>query len=178
LNRTGTRTALAYLRLALAAGNDTGFHGADLALAARRPSRSLRREVLQRLERKRQWRLGALRREADALNASAAPKFEAFCDDLEGLGRAFDQGATTDQLLTRIRDDVGLGAALATLDLSGKAPDASHRDDLNALIAVATFEPDPAAFEPWLRNRLRGATEPASRIGLLKRRANPRFVGD
>ena len=61
LNRTGTRTALAYLRLALAAGNDTGFHGADLALAARRPSRSLRREVLQRLERKRQWRMPQLR---------------------------------------------------------------------------------------------------------------------
>jgi DNA helicase II / ATP-dependent DNA helicase PcrA len=166
LNRTGTRTALAYLRLALAAGNDTGFHGSDLALAARRPSRSLRREVLQRLERKRQWRLGALRREADALNASAAPKFEAFCDDLEALGRAFDGGATTAELLTRIRDEVGLGAALATLDLSGKAPDASHRDDLNALIAVATFEPDPAAFEPWLRNRLRAANEPAGSDGV------------
>ena len=68
LNRTGTRTALAYLRLALAAGNNTGFHGADLALAARRPSRSLRREVLQRLERKRQWRMPQLRRETDGLN--------------------------------------------------------------------------------------------------------------
>jgi DNA helicase-2/ATP-dependent DNA helicase PcrA len=166
LNRTGTRTALAYLRLALAAGNGTGFHGGDLALAARRPSRSLRREVLQRLERRRQWRLPQLRREADGLNSSAAGKFEAFCDDLESLGRAFDRGATTDQLLMRIRDDIGLGAALATLDLSGKAPDASHRDDLNALIAVATFEPDPAAFEPWLRARLRAANEPARDDGV------------
>ncbi len=166
LNRTGTRTALAYLRLALAAGNDTGFHGSDLALAARRPSRSLRREVLQRLERRRQWRLSLLRREADGLNASAAGKFEAFCDDLESLGHAFEAGATTNQLLTGIRDDVGLGAALATLDLSGKAPDASHRDDLNALIAVATNESDPAAFEPWLRARLRAANEPARSDGV------------
>jgi len=166
LNRTGTRTALAYLRLALAAGNDTGFHGADLALAARRPSRSLRREVLQRLERKRQWRMPQLRRESDGLNASAADKFAAFCDDLEALGRAFDRGATTDQLLTRVRDEIGLGAALATLDLSGKSPDASHRDDLNALIAVATNEPDPAAFEPWLRTRLRAANEPARDDGV------------
>lgn len=166
LNRTGTRTALAYLRLALAAGNNTGFHGADLALAARRPSRSLRREVLQRLERKRDWRLAQLRREADALNASAAGKFEMFCNDLELLGNAFDGGATTDQLLTRIRDDVGLGAALATLDQSGKTPDASHRDDLNALIAVATFEPDPAAFEPWLRTRLRAPNERARDDGV------------
>jgi DNA helicase-2/ATP-dependent DNA helicase PcrA len=166
LNRTGTRTALAYLRLALAAGDNTGFHGTDLALAARRPSRSLRREVLQRLERKRQWRMPQLRRETDGLNASAADKFDAFCNDLEALGRAFDGGATTDLLLTRIRDEVGLGAALATLDLSGKSPDASHRDDLNALIAVSTFEPDPAAFEPWLRARLRPANEPARDHGV------------
>ncbi|MDQ1436121.1 MAG: ATP-dependent helicase UvrD/PcrA [Actinomycetota bacterium] len=166
LHRTGTRTALAYLRLALAAGNNSAFHGADLALAARRPSRSLRREVLQRLERKREWRLTALRREGDAMNATAAVKFDVFCDDLDGLGQAFDGGATTDQLLTRIRDEVGLGAALATLDQSGKTPDASHRDDLNALIAVATFEPDPAAFEPWLRARLRAANERARDDGV------------
>ena len=100
-----------------------------------------------------------LRREIDGLTGMAATKFEMFCDDLDGFGRAFDGGATTDKLLTRIRDDVGLGAALATLDLSGKTPDASHRDDLNALIAVATFEPDPASFEPWLRTRLRATNE-------------------
>ncbi len=107
-----------------------------------------------------------LRREIDGLTGMAATKFEMFCDDLDGLGRAFDGGATTDKLLTRIRDDVGLGAALATLDLSGKTPDASHRDDLNALIAVATFEPDPASFEPWLRTRLRATNEPASSAGV------------
>jgi DNA helicase-2/ATP-dependent DNA helicase PcrA len=166
LNRTGTRSALAYLRLALAAGNNTGFHGADLALAARRPSRSLRREVLQRLERKRAWTMGQLRREPDALTGTAAAKFDAFCDDLEALGQAFDGGATTARLLTLIRDDVGLGAALATLDLSGKAPDASHRDDLNALISVATFEPAPASFEPWLRDRLRAPNERAGTDGV------------
>ena len=119
--------------------------------------------MLQRLERKRQWRLPQLRREADALErAPPAAKFDAFCDDLEALGRAFDEWRDhRPSSSPAIRDDVGLGAALATLDLSGKAPDASHRDDLNALIAVATFEPDPAAFEPWLRTRLRGANEAA-----------------
>ena len=166
LNRTGTRTALAYLRLAIEAGNHTGFHGADLALALRRPSRSIRREVLQRLERKRQWRMPQLRNAAEGLNAAAAGKFDRFCDDLEALGRAVDGGATTEQLLTRIRDEVGLGAALATLDLSGKGPDASHRDDLNALIAVAALEADPVAFEPWMRSRLRPANERAAEDGV------------
>src|SRR2546423_1240146 len=61
LNRTGTRTGLAYLRLAVAASGSAGLPGSDLAIAARRPSRSIRREVLQRLERKRQWRMAQVR---------------------------------------------------------------------------------------------------------------------
>src|SRR5204863_2587537 len=91
---------------------------------------------------------------------------DGFCDDLEALGRAFDDGATTAELLVRIRDDVGLGNALATLDVSGKHPDGSHRDDLNALISVATFEPEPVAFEPWLHSRLRKPDEQPSAEGV------------
>jgi DNA helicase-2/ATP-dependent DNA helicase PcrA len=166
LNRTGTRTALAYLRLALGAAQGEILHGSDLAVAARRPSRSLRREVLQRFERRRQWRVPQLRRESDALTGTAVAKFDMFCDELEALGRAAASGAGTAELLVRIRDDVGLGTALATLDLSGKSPDASHRDDLNALIAVAANEADPAGFEPWLRARLRAPNEPASTLGV------------
>src|SRR5262249_44708459 len=72
---------------------------------------------------------------------------------------------TTD-LLVRVRDEIGLGAALATLDQSGKGPDASHRDDLNALIAVATTEPDPVGFEPWLRSKLRATDAPPRTDGV------------
>jgi DNA helicase-2/ATP-dependent DNA helicase PcrA len=63
-------------------------------------------------------------------------------------------GAGTEQLLRLVRDDIGLGRALDTLDRSGRGPDASHHDDLHALLAVAHLVPDPADFEPWLRNRL------------------------
>ena len=133
------------------------MHGADVAIAARRPSRSVRREVLQRFERRRQVRLSQLR---------AEPRLDAFCDDVVALGQAIEDGATTADVLLRVRDQVGLGAALATLDLSGKGPDASHRDDLNALIAVATFEPDPSSFEPWLRARLRNRDERAKDEGV------------
>jgi DNA helicase-2/ATP-dependent DNA helicase PcrA len=166
LNRTGTRTALAYLRLALAANTGAGFHGGDLATAIRRPSRSIRREILQRIERRRQWTMSQLRDVGRTLNESAGNKFDLFCHDLNKLGHAIDKGATTADLLTRIRDEIELGAALATLDLSGKSPDASHRDDLNALISVASFEPDPVAFEPWLRNRLRNPNGRASDEGV------------
>jgi DNA helicase-2/ATP-dependent DNA helicase PcrA len=166
LARTGTRAALAYLRLLLGVASSGSVHGADLAIAARRPSRSLRREVLQRFERRRSWSVAQLRRESDAMTGTAAAKFDMFCDELDALAQRAAAGAATAELLTRIRDDIGLGAALETLDLSGKSPDASHRDDLNALIAVATSEPDPAAFEPWLRVRLRAANEPASSSGV------------
>jgi DNA helicase-2/ATP-dependent DNA helicase PcrA len=165
LNRTGTRTALAYLRLALTAGGGQ-VSGPDIATAVRRPSRSIRREVLQRFERRRRWTLAQVRDTANGLNATAADKLDTFCDDIEALARAIDKGDDTAALLTRIGDEIGLGAALATLDLSGKGPDASHRDDLNALIAVATSQPDPAAFEPWLRSRLRAADEPARNDGV------------
>jgi DNA helicase-2/ATP-dependent DNA helicase PcrA len=166
LNRTGTRTALAYLRLALAAHAGTAFHGSDVATAVRRPSRSIRREVLRSFERRRQVSMSQLRDAGRTLNESAGNKFDLFCDDIKKLGVAIDKGATTAELLTRIRDEIGLGAALATLDLSGKGPDASHRDDLNALIAVASVEPDPISFEPWLRTRLRNPTERARDEGV------------
>jgi DNA helicase-2/ATP-dependent DNA helicase PcrA len=113
--------------------------------------------VLQRFERRRQVRLSQLR---------AEPRLDGFCDDVVALGKAIEDGATTAEVLVRVRDQVGLGAALATLDLSGKGPDASHRDDLNALIAVATFEPDPSNFEPWLRARLRNRDERAKGEGV------------
>jgi DNA helicase II / ATP-dependent DNA helicase PcrA len=166
LNRTGTRTALAYLRLAIAASTDSGFHGSDVAVAVRRPTRSVRREVLQLFERRRQWSMAQLRDASRTLNESAGNKFDLFCNDIKTLGRAINDGATTAELLRHIRDDIGLGAALATLDLSGKAPDASHRDDLNALIAVASLEPTPTSFELWLRARLRNRNERASDEGV------------
>jgi DNA helicase-2/ATP-dependent DNA helicase PcrA len=155
LNRTGSSTALAYLRCAVAVASGTPLRGPDVARAVRRPARSIRREVLQRLER-RQWTLNQLRDVARGLPSPADDRLALFTRDLEALAAR----PTTEAMLTHVRDTVGLGAALATLDQSGKGPDASHRDDLNALIAVAPCEPEPAAFEPWLRSRLRAADAP------------------
>jgi DNA helicase-2/ATP-dependent DNA helicase PcrA len=149
LERTGARAALAYLRLA--AGWDAdALAGADIVIAARRPTRSIRREIMQRLGGRRRWTRGALQ----ALANDATGRLDEFCDDLEVLAAALRDGAGTEQLLRLVRDEIGLGRALETLDRSGRGPDASHRDDLHALLAVAHLVPDPAGFEPWLRNRL------------------------
>jgi DNA helicase-2/ATP-dependent DNA helicase PcrA len=149
LERTGTRTALAYLRLAIAHPAGT-FAGADLAIAARRPSRSLRRELLQQMGGRRQWRGGALR----SLAATSGGRLDDFLDDLDVLGALVHDGADTGTLLRFVRDRIGLGRALETLDHGGRGPEASHRDDLNALISVAGLSPDPVAFEAWLRSIL------------------------
>ncbi|MDQ6725572.1 MAG: HRDC domain-containing protein, partial [Actinomycetota bacterium] len=50
---------------------------------------------------------------------------------------------------------VGLDSALDALDSSRGAVDRSaHGDDLWALEQLATLHPDPARFEPWLRDAL------------------------
>ncbi|HEX5097179.1 MAG TPA: ATP-dependent DNA helicase UvrD2, partial [Acidimicrobiia bacterium] len=149
LERTGVRAALAYLRLA--AGWDAdALAGGDIAIAARRPTRSIRREIMQRIGGRRRWTRGALR----SLANDRTGRLEEFCDDLESLAAALRGGAGTEQLLRLVRDEIGLGRALETLDRSGRGPDASHRDDLHALLALAHLVPDPAGFEPWLRTRL------------------------
>ena len=59
-------------------------------------------------------------------------------------------------LLRSIRDDVGLGVAMGTLDNSGHGRDSSHLDDVTALLAIAAVHPDLATFEIWLREHLQG----------------------
>jgi DNA helicase-2/ATP-dependent DNA helicase PcrA len=149
LDRTGTRTALAYLRLAVGAASDA-LSGPDLAIAARRPGRSLRRELLQRMASRKHWRRSALR----GLAATGSGRLDDFLDDLDTLAAELRAGADTEMLLRFVRDTIGLGGALETLDRGGRGPEASHRDDLNALISVAGLAPDPAGFEPWLRSVL------------------------
>ena len=78
-----------------------------------------------------------------------------FADDLDGLGALVESGDAA-ALLRSIRDDVGLGAAMGTLDNSGRGRDASHLDDVTALLAIAAVHPDPATFETWLREHLQG----------------------
>ena len=152
-NRTGTRTALAYLRLALGAAGDA-LAGPDLAIAARRPSRSLRREMLQRLgepagtgdvERvprpRRDRRRGRLddvpRRPRDARGASCASGA-----DTEMLLRRDPRRRSASAARSRPSTAAGAGPRRATATISTRSS------------SVAGLAPDPAGFEPWLRSVL------------------------
>jgi DNA helicase-2/ATP-dependent DNA helicase PcrA len=156
LRRTGVRSALAYLRIASAVAERGQLRGGDLAEVVRRPNRRITSRVVDTI-RNRRWTLPSLRAHGNTLNSADTDRIREFADDLEGLATqiASDDAAT---VLRAVRDDVGLGAAMSTLDNSGRGRDASHLDDLTALIAIASVHPDPATFETWLREHLQGVT--------------------
>jgi hypothetical protein len=83
-----------------------------------------------------------------------------YADDLEGLAEAARAGSvTTAALLRQVRDGIGLGEAMDTLDASkGTLDRSANGDDLAALLQVAALHPDPATFEAWLRSVLTAAT--------------------
>ncbi len=155
LRRTGVRSALAYLRIACAAADGNQFRGGDLAEVVRRPNRRITAKVIDAMRNRSRWTLSTLRAQADALGSADTERVHMFADDLDGLGklaRSDDAAA----VLRSVRDDVGLGAAMGTLDNSGRGRDASHLDDVTALLAIAAVHPDPATYETWLREHLQG----------------------
>ena len=146
LNRLGVRAALAYLRIAV---DPEHVAGVDLAEVHRRPSRGLPQWATKWLDRCRS--VEDVRRAAARIDdAKVGAKLDDLATDLDRLARLAGRGATTRDLLTAIRDDIGLGSAMTLLDSSGGAS-GSHLDDLEALLQVADLHPDAASFEAWLR---------------------------
>jgi DNA helicase-2/ATP-dependent DNA helicase PcrA len=156
LRRTGVRSALAYLRIAGAVADRAQLRGGDLAEVVRRPNRRITARVVDTI-RNRRWTIPSLRAHANTLNSADTDRIDEFADDLDRLAEQFATGDAA-TVLRAVRDDIGLGAAMSTLDNSGRGRDASHLDDLTALIAIASVHPDPATFEQWLREHLQGVT--------------------
>lgn len=151
-DRTGVAAALAWLRLAASGG--TGFDGRDVETTARRPPRGIRPLFVDWMSD--HTTLGGLRRLANRLNEPKdQQRVRDYADDMERLAEAARSGAETAELLTIVRDRIGLGRALAALDSSGRgASRSAHSDDLAALLDAARLHPDPEDFAPWLRSQL------------------------
>jgi DNA helicase II / ATP-dependent DNA helicase PcrA len=146
LARLGVRAALAYLRLAT--GPDQ-LAGSDLVEVHRRPSRGLPQWATRWLENCRS--IADLRRAASRIDdAKVGAKLDDLASDVDRLAGLARRGATTRDLLTAVRDGIGLGSAMTLLDSTGAAA-GSHLDDLEALLQVADLHPDPGSFEGWLR---------------------------
>lgn len=151
-DRTGVAAALAWLRLAASGG--TGFDSRDIEATARRPPRGIRPLFVDWMSD--QTTLGGLRRLANRLNEPKdQQRVRDYADDVERLAEAARSGAETAELLTIVRDRIGLGRALAALDSSGRgASRSAHSDDLAALLDAARLHSDPGDFAPWLRSQL------------------------
>src|SRR5690606_29368717 len=146
LTRVGLRAALAYLRIAV---DPEHVDGRDLSEVHRRPSRGLPQWATKFLDRCRS--VADVRRAAERIDdEKVAAKLDDLATDLDRLAALARRGATTRELLTAVRDDIGLGSAMTLLDSTGAAA-ASHLDDLEALLQVADLHPDAATFESWLR---------------------------
>lgn len=149
LNRTGLRAALAWLRLGLYPDQ---LDARLIADAARRPSRALSPKVVEWMGEQRS--VSGLARLAGRLDDKSADKVKGFCSDLEGLVAVCRAGSAS-AAIGHIREDIGLGSALTSLDLSRRAVErASHADDLDALLALARLHEDPDDFATWLRQSL------------------------
>ena len=144
LDRTGTRAALAWLRLAAAAADgvsagpgEARLAGSDLATVARRPSRGLSPGILKALGNG-EWALSRLGGFAHGLDDNRLrTALVGLYDDLALLGNLARDGATAADLLIVVRDQVGLAGALGRLDDARSAPGGGHVDDLDALVMVA-----------------------------------------
>jgi DNA helicase-2/ATP-dependent DNA helicase PcrA len=151
LSRTGSSAALAYLRMGLAPED---IAAGDVSATVRRPSRKIARNVLEMMTRRPTTSVTGLRRLADWLSGDDAERVAGYVDDI-GLVAEAVTGGDTASVLDLIRTRIGLDTALDALDASrGTADRSAHGDDLWALEQVAALHPDPATFEPWLRQVL------------------------
>jgi DNA helicase-2/ATP-dependent DNA helicase PcrA len=158
LERAGTAAALAYLRIG---ADPTRITRADLRATVRRPSRKISPKAIDMLARDAVTSLRSIRglaawlADKDAF-VKDADRVDAYATDLEALAQAMAKpGTTTADLLRFIRDTIGLGEAMDTLDASKGALDrSSNGDDLAALLQVAPLHPDAATFEAWLQQAL------------------------
>jgi DNA helicase II / ATP-dependent DNA helicase PcrA len=152
LTRSGTRAALAWLRLA--AAPEQRLDSADLADAVRRPPRGLSGKLGEWIAEQRSVK--ELHRLAGRLASDRdADKVTGFADDLTRLRQAAEAGADAARLLDLVYDDIGLLGAASQLDSAQRAARrAAHSDELLALRAVAELHPDPSTLGPWLEQRL------------------------
>jgi DNA helicase-2/ATP-dependent DNA helicase PcrA len=151
LDRTGIRTALAYLRIALDPGR---ISRADVTETIRRPSRRIARNVVEMLTKRAHTSIDDIQRLAMRLSGNDSAKLLAYADDLALVVSAASQGDAA-KVFRTIRVRVGLGEAMDELDSVRREADRStHADDLVALEQVAAMHTDPSTFIPWLRDVL------------------------
>ncbi len=165
LARTGIRAVLAWLRLGQ---NPQAMARDDVAEALRRPTRMLKRHVLEHIQRRATWSYRQLQT-LPGLEEWEADRLDEFMADVNLVSAAVRKMPCAG-VLRLLRDQVGLGTVAQSLDASRlDRGAASHLDDLNALVAVAAVHADVATFEAWLRERLAVQTKQGIMLSTVHR---------
>lgn len=162
LTRTAVRAVLAWLRL----GRPTAaLDPRDLAEALRRPSRSLHPNVTTWVGEQRS--LDGLERLADRVRTDRdAERVRAFAADITRVARRYADGASTSDLVRLVVHDLGVSAAVSTLDRHRRGSNAvAQNDDLLALEQLAEHCADPSTFDQWL-NRMLAVPDDANGVQL------------
>jgi DNA helicase-2/ATP-dependent DNA helicase PcrA len=165
LQRTGIRTALAYLRIGL---SPESIRREDVRQTIRRPSRGIAPNVQDMLTERATTSVDDIRRLAGRLSGRDVPKLHEYADALDSVVRA--SRTSTRSALRAIRVDVGLGDTMDVLDSSrGEADRSTHLDDLLALESLASLHPEVATFEVWLKQALgtRSSEGPAVHLSTI-----------
>ncbi len=151
LQRTGVRSALAWLDLAL---DPRSLSGAAIREAARRPPRGLSPKLIDWMSEQRDQ--GGLERLAGRVSRERdQEKLLAFLTDLRLVAGVVADGGDTAAVMATVRDRIGLGGAVESLDRSrGRVDRSTHGDDFDALHQLATLHPDPRTFRRWLTDEL------------------------
>lgn len=155
--RTAVRSALAWLRLA----SGGPFDPDDLGEALRRPSRSLHPRIRDWVGEQRD--IDALLRLAGRVtNDKDADRITEFAGAIGRLGGAVRRRSDTAVVFDMLIDEIGLGGAVATLDVNRRGMNRTAQgDDLLALRQIAALHPEVATFEAWLRSTLITRRDPA-----------------
>jgi len=155
LERTGLRTALAYLRIA---ADPDRIRPDDLTDTLRRPARRLTGVITPRSQ---VTSLARIARGVSTVDPEHRAAMRRYVDDLALVAGLVRDGADSTRLVAAIRTTIGLGATLDALDRRRARPEgSSHGDDLEALADLALLQPDPRALPTWLADRLRATGAP------------------
>ena len=149
VDRTAVRSVLAWMRLGMGL-----WSGGDLQEALRRPSRPMHPNAANWVTE--QHDVDGLLRLANRLNNDRdAQRVREFALDIERVRAQVTSGGSTADVVALVRDSIGLGGAVQTLDQSRHGMNrAAQSDDLTALEQLARLHPEVPGFEQWLRDTL------------------------
>ncbi len=149
LNRTGIASVLAWLDI----GN-RNINQKSLNWAMSRPRRDISPKIRSVLIKKRS--LDEIDNfMSNNTNQKMVKSMSDFVNDAKKIQKLIVNGSTTSEIMDVILESFGVGALIYRLDDSQRTSRKnSHRDELEAFKELATLEPDPRKFVPFIEGTL------------------------